>query len=51
MDTVGIRVPTEQIREFSTFSVASAVLQPGASLVQLVYADFLKFLAKTYYLF
>jgi hypothetical protein len=25
MDTVGIRVPTRQIREFSTFSVSSAL--------------------------
>jgi hypothetical protein len=34
MDTVGIRVPTKQIREFSTFSVSSALrYSPSARCV------------------
>jgi hypothetical protein len=34
MDTVGIRVPTRQIREFSTFSVNSALrYSPSAKFV------------------
>jgi hypothetical protein len=51
MDTVGIRVPTRQIRDFSTFSVSSAlrhiVLQLGVLVLQMTYVDFCIYLAKT----
>jgi hypothetical protein len=43
MDTVGISVPTRQIKEFYTFSVSSAlrniVLQLGVSLLQMKFLD------------
>jgi hypothetical protein len=37
MDTVGLRVPTKQIRDFSTFNVSNVsrlILQQGASQLQ-----------------
>jgi hypothetical protein len=48
MDTVGIRVPTRQIRAFSTYSVISDVkLSPSARLLQMTYRFFYIYLAKT----
>jgi hypothetical protein len=49
MDTVGIRVPTRQIRLLSTFSVSSALRHSPklGSLLQMTYADFLTFSANT----
>jgi hypothetical protein len=50
MDTVGIRVPTRQIREFCTFIVSSALRNSpsaGVSLLQMKFADIWTFLVKT----
>jgi hypothetical protein len=50
MDTVGIRVPTRQTREFYTFSVSSTLRNsPSASvsLLQTKFTDFWVFLIKT----
>jgi hypothetical protein len=43
MDTVGIRVPTRKIREFSTFGVSSALRHSqccSESVLQMTYVDF-----------
>jgi hypothetical protein len=50
MDTVGIRVPTRQIRDFSTFSVSSALRHsPSVRCASAAndYVDFWIYLAKT----
>jgi hypothetical protein len=51
LGTVGIRVPTRQIRECSTFIVSGALRHgPSArgTLLRMTYADFWTFLTKTY---
>jgi hypothetical protein len=52
MYTVGIRVPTRQIRDFSTFSVSSALrhspsVRYASTVLQMTYVDFWIYLAKT----
>jgi hypothetical protein len=54
LDTVGIRVPTRQIREFYTFNVSSALKHSpssGASLLLMTFSDILTFSKKNYIYF
>jgi hypothetical protein len=50
MDTVGLRVPTKQIKDFSTFKVSmfqDLALQQGTSQLQIASADLWTFLVNT----
>jgi hypothetical protein len=44
MDTVGIRVPTRQIREFSTFSVSSALRNSPSAMCVIAANEICRFL-------
>jgi hypothetical protein len=44
MDTISIRVPTRQIREFSTFSVSSALRHSPSARCAIVANDICRFL-------